>query len=535
MIGNNRAPLARVFDEDLNLVIDGVTRFTYVFSEKADDASYLTIETNDPNLPDHPSMQEGKVLILVWGYIGAKEFQKRKVYIWDLKVGYLDTGIRIEVVAYPKAAYLKLNSSKDVFNDIDVKELGQKYADAYGLNLITEGVDPNEESQLPAEYYETTSFGGTTEQKLDLRSSNPTYTIARDKTAVPLKIPLKKIKTVPQANSSDKKTLEQAVALEPVDNLFFQGRDDDMILKKRNFNQTPYRSYIYKAEPGYLLSFTPATKSSENKKNAIANTVNGWIEEDKEYLQAEITRSQSGAGLLGDVVEQSLGEQVLRKLEEDGQLASQLDGTVGVDGFAKLQYAGVDENGQEVRKLVVTEQLPETGTSVAMWHKRGVVDDKLVFTPKGSFISAAKDVTGRINTKGLVVFEPKEYLPTVETTPKDVAGVGINRQSQKEVDLNESTAEFLGDPTFIDGKVISINGVSNRYSGNYYVFKASHEITPEGGYKIYASLYRTGPNELGDETSNKVNGSKLGFIKNVKAVTPGDENQSLKALPIIED
>lgn len=529
------SPIVKIFDQDQNLVIEGVTRFTYVFSERADDASYITIETNDKDLPDHPSMQEGKQLIVVWGYLGAKEFQKRIIYIWDLKVVFNDAGIRVEIVAYCKAAYLKLNSSKDVFNNITIKELGQKYADAYGLNLLTEGIDPAEEIQLPPEYYENVEFGGQTQTKLDLRSANSSYTIARDKTAAPSKVLLKKIKTIPQANNSDKKTLEQAASLEPVDNIFFDTRDDDLILKRRNFNQKPYKSYTYKADPGHLLSFTPATKSSENKKNAVANTVNGWIEEDKEYLQAEITRSQSGAGMLGDLVPQSLEEQVRRKLEEEGRLASPLDGSVGVDGFASFKFEGVDLNGQPIRKLTIPALIDTTQTQVAMWHKRGVVDDKLVFKGKGSFISAAKDVTGRINTKGLVVFEPKEYLPTVETTPKNVAGVGINRQSAKEIDLNESTAEFLGDPTFVISKVITINGVSKRYSGNYYVFKAAHEITPEGGYKIYASLYRTGPTELGDEVPNKINGSRLGIIKNTQTITPGDGAEQYKALPVIPD
>jgi hypothetical protein len=529
------APIVRIFDQDQNLVIEGVTRFTYVFSEKADDASYITIETDDIDLPDQTAIQEGKQLIVVWGYLGAKEFQKRIIYIWDLKVTYSDAGVRVEIVAYCKAAYLKLNSSKDVFNDVDIKELGETYAKAYGLNLLTEGIDPSEEIELPAEYYENVDFGGQTQTKLDLRSANSSYTAARDKTAAPKKILLKKIKTLPQANGSDRKTLDQATSLEPTDNVFYDTRDDDMILKRRNFNQTPYKSYTYRADPGYLLSFTPASKASENKKNAVANTVNGWIEEDKEYLQAEITRSQSGAGMIGDLVPQSLEGQVRSKLEEEGRLASPLDGSVGVDGFASFKFDGVDENGQTVRKLVINETLDTTQTQVAMWHKRGVVDDKLVFSPKGSFISAAKDVTGRIDTKGIVIFEPKEYIPTVETTPKDIAGAGVNRQSAKEIELNESTAEFLGDPTFIISKVITISGVSKRYSGNYYVFKASHEITPEGGYKIFASLYRTGPTELGDETPDKINGSRLGIIKNVQSITPSEGTEQYKAIPIIED
>src|SRR5690606_40785037 len=81
------------------------------------------------------------------------------------------------------------------------------------------------------------------------------------------------------------------------------------------------------------------------------------------------------------------------------------------------------------------------------------------------------------------------------------------RQSEKELDLNESQCEIVGDPTLIVGKVITIMGVGRRFSGNYYIFHVQHEIVPETGYKCYLRLYRTGHGK--DRKSTRLNSSHV--------------------------
>lgn len=526
------AVLTRIFNSASTLVYEGVTRFSYVYSEKADDASFITIETNNIALVDDQNLQEGKKLIVVWGYIGGF-LQKRIVYVFDLKTEFTASGIRIEVQCYCKAAFMKLNSSKFIMDAETVDELGEQMAEAYGLDYKTQNLKPDEENDADENAFYEVNTGGVTEAKEDFTKTNPQITVARDKTSAVLNYAFKKYpEGIPQANRTDKKTLEDTAANEPTDNIFFDTRDDDLILKKRNFLQQPYKAYTYKAEPGYLLSFVPATKNADNKKFGVANTVSGWLEEDKEYVQGEVTRSKSGAGVLGDIIELSLEEQVKKNIE-NGE-GNPLDRGLTVDGLGKFETVGVDEEGKPIKKLVIQEKMDST-TTIAMWHKQGTVPSKLVVSDKKLFNSAALDVTGRIETKGIVVFNAKEYLPTVETTPKDIAGSGLNRQSDKEMDLNENQAEVVGDPTLITGKVITILGVGKRYSGNYYISQAIHEITPEGGYICYLKLYRTGHGKIGNEEPNKIDAAQRGLIKNAKVANPTDGTTQLISIPIRND
>lgn len=529
------AVLVRVFNSTGDLVIDGVTRFSYVFSERVDDASFITIETDNKDLVDHTDLQETKQLQLVWGYMGDTIFQKRIVYIWDIKVDYNEQNIRIELECYCKAAFMRLNSSKDLYQVADVDELAQQMSKAYGLDYSTENVKPEEEKK-PIDYYENQQLGGKTPNVTDLKAA--ITLMARDKTSYIINIPLKKHDDgIAQANRSDRKTLDETVAMEPVDNLFVDSRDDMLILKRRDFKQKPYKVFTWRGEPGNVLSFTPAAKNADNHKEAIANTVNGWIDEDKEYLQGQITRSSSGAGVLGDVIELSLEEKVFNtasKIVKDRE-GNSLDRPLAVDGLAQKQFDGKDANGNPIYRFKITEVLDSTKNIMVMWHKRGVQPSKLVLDPHHSFYSSAIDNTGRIETKGVTLLEPKEYLPTVESTPQNVAGAGVNRQSDKELDLRETNLRIIGDVTMTSGKVITIKGVGLRHTGNYYVYHVQHETTPEGGYQCYCKLYRTGNTLLGDEPDQFQDASLMGLQKNMQIPDQRDGTQQLVQIPIEYD
>lgn len=529
------AVLVRIFNADDTLVIDGITRFSYVFSERTDDASFITIETDNRDLVDSSDIQETKQLKLVWGYMGDTIFQKRIVYIWDIKVDYNEQNIRIELECYCKAAFMRLSSAKDVFQVADVDELAQQYAKAYGLDYSTENVKPEEERK-PADYYENKQLGGKSPNILDLKTG--TFAPARDNTSYIVNIPLKKHDDgIAQANRSDKKTLEETVKMEPVDNLFVDTRDDMLILKRRDFNQKPYKVFTWRGEPGNVLDFTPHSKNADNHKEAVSNTVSGWMEEDKEYLQGQITRSQSGAGVLGDVIELSLEEQVFNKVSKKIQQSegNPTDRPLAVDGLAQKEFDGVDANGNPQYRFKVVEKLDSTKSVMVMWHKRGTQPAKLVLDPKHSFYSAAIDATGRIETKGFTVMEPKEYLPTVESTPQNVAGAGINRQSEKELDLRESNMRVIGDVTLITGKVITVQGVGKRHCGNYYVYHVMHEVTPESGFQCYCKLYRTGNTKIGDEPNQFQDATLLGLQKNLQVPDQRDGTSTFVDIPIDYD
>lgn len=520
------APFVRIYNSDGTLVIDGVTRFSYVFSERADDASNITIETNNVNLPDHPDLQEGKKLVVTWGYLGDTIYQKRTLYLWDIKSTFNAQGVRLELEMYCKAAYLMLNSSKNVHKEDNLKDLAGKIANANGLDLKTENLDPGEEPQSDYEFFQT---GWTRPGHVDFEHGGVTQAV--DNTSFVRQYAFKKYNDgVPQANRSDKKMLDELAMIEPIDNLFITGRDELLLIQRRDFNQKPYKVYKWRAEPGFLLEFTPASKNVENKKFAVAASVSGWNEEEGEYLQGMVTRMNSGAAVLGDTIDLTDEDKIKKAIEKEQYVPT--DRHFHVDGLADLTYekpAVGEEN--PVKRLKVIQNLEGSKNPVVLWTKRGTQPAKLILDEKGMFVSAAIDNTTVVTHGMFPLMNPKEYLPTVETKPKEIAGAGLNRQSQKEFDLNEAQATVLGDASLVCSKVITILGVSKKYSGHYYAHHVQHEITPVGGYKCYIKLYVTSNTKIGSEAEYKQDVTTLGLNKNLRPIEEDPTNKEFVSLP----
>lgn len=522
------APVVRIFSEDGKEVFERVTNFSYMHTEKVEDASRFTIETPDESIVDNPYLQEGKAVKVVFGYMGGTSFRAHKLYIWDISPSFSESGVRLEIIGYCKAAYMKLNSSKDVHNDTSLDELLENMAESYGIGTKKENLDgQTQEDSL----YNSIEVGEKRQNIFDLDNNQVLH--ARDNTAMVKKYVFKKLGTVPQANRSDAKLLEQLTDQEPVDGLVLEGRDDDLIIKRRNLFQKPFKSYKWKAEPGYLLEFSPALKNSNKQKEATSNTVAGWDEELGEYFQGNVSHSQSGAGLLGDVVQLTTEEKTIKDLENGIQ--NPLDQSKTVDGLATMEYDGVDENGKPQYKLKAAVKLDSTQKFFAHITKAGTRPSTLDLDTYQ--MSSAIDRAGRITTRGFIPVDPKEYLPVLADNAKDAAGQGVNRQSKKEMELQEGNATIIGDPEMRSGKIISILGVGKKYSGNYYVISCEHEITPVNGYRCRLVIAKNAKNRLGlDEADyNTVDGDDIGANKNKVIGLPNDGTSDLFEVPLKSD
>jgi hypothetical protein len=516
MISNGYGSVvAQVFDAEGVLVFDGLTRFRYVHSEVVDDASSLTIETFDLDLVDHPALQDGKKLKVVWGYL-PDNLVAHIVWIWDIVPTFTTSGLRLELQCYCKAAYMRLNSSQKVWENTTLENIAEELAESYGMTPGTEGIDADAQSKTPNDF-KTVETGNKSPSVLDLSTNK--VILARDNTASVLRYNFREYpegEPLPQANKSDRRFIDDVVAQEPVDNMIVNGRDDRLLVQRRNLNQAPYKAYIFKDEPGYLLSFSPATKNSQGEKG-IASVVTGFVEDEKEAIQSEVTQSQSGAGVMGEMIELTLEQVVRKKVEEEND--NSLDRRVSVGGLLQEEYDGVDSEGKPQYKKVVVSKLDTTKRAFIMIKKTGTRPSTLSYG-KTLFTSSGIDAIGRIETQGIVIKEPKEYLPTVETKPQNIIGTGVARQAKQQLDLYSAEATILGDPSLESSKVIHISGVGKKYSGNYYIYQVSHDITPEGGYICTCQMYRTGNNNIGSEIANKVDAETLGLNKNTTIGIP---------------
>lgn len=538
----------RVFNESGKQVFDQVTALYYNHTEKADDSSRIIIETPDVSIVDNPDLQEGKVLKIVFGYLNSPP-RAHKVWIWDPIPTFSADGVRLELQCYCKAAYLKLNSSNDVYENQGLDDMVDSISEQYKIDAQIEN--------LTKKTIESITTGGKTTSKLDVSGPNAFSTIARDNTAFNLDYSFKKYIAYPQANKSDAKLLDEVVKTEPIDNIILDGRDDKLIIKRRNLYQKPYKSYRYKGEPGHLLEFTPATQHTKKRKTSVANTVSSWDEDTKTFKQSTISSKESGAPVMGDEIEWSLESQFIDSLKKGSK--NKLDRPI--IGATKVQfydYTAKDEHGNPIVRKLLEETMEATKKNYTILARQGFLasEGKLpagagrafVYIQKGGtntqimtiddlkpFNNAAIDAVGRIETKEIIILSPKEVMHLIEDEHKDAAGAGTNRLANELAEATECQAQMLGDPELESGKIIEILGVGRKYQGNYYIVAASHEMTGTGDYIVNCTVFKTGKNKILGTDPNYVDANTLGITKSKEVELPTDGTSQLAQVPLKKD
>lgn len=458
-----------------------VTQFRYVHSEKADDASIIVIESMDPNLPDHPDLQENKKLKLSWGYTSGKVSGKRSVYIFDVITSFDEQGVRVELKCYDRLAYLKLTSS-DKIHTGNIEDIASGIAEANGLDF--EGVKDNDQ------VFHTDI---NTEKPSILKEDGLTA-IATDNTATTLK----HYASLPQANKSDYKVMREVLDKEPGGPYILEGRDDELIIRKRNFNQKPIRTYTYKAEPGYLLKFTPETKNKSHRAGATNIQTSGWNPELKSYILGDIGQVHDKDVVLGENLESSY-----RTFRGDTQ---------NVNNTEDLEVYPMDSGDDEddlsnVPNIPEDENMESGKTSDGeTWKYYDINTEAPAIQKSDGNYTVATDNTAVIINKGLYLKpDLNERHHTVEDNEGDISAEAINRRRELELDKNAATATVLGDPELASGKIIGIFNVSNKFSGNYYITQATHVLSIDGGYVVEMQLVRHGDN--GNSRHSKIKSS----------------------------
>lgn len=470
------APFVKVYTDDRTQLYAKVTRFEYTDSEMASDASYITIEEIDVDIIDDPNLQEGKAIYVNWGYVGGVTNNK-KLYIFDIKPEFTNEGVRLSLECYAKAAYLKMNTQDEIYQDFNIEEVMEDIADKNGLDFRKE-LEAREREKNNALY---------DEHYVGERSPNiytPRGVIhAQDRTAVPKLYAFKRQAEYPTANKSEEKVIKELIDEDHVENLVFKGTEDTLLLRKRNLDQKPYKKFVYKSEPGNLLEFTPASKSSVFKKAGTSVKWSAWDPEKKEYNEGTVDAEQTNEAVLGDLVE----------LPSD-----KIKG-----GLSKYNKTESHPNGRKFNFYI------DDGSRAS------------VYSPTG--VTAATDATAvRVGLR-LLPTSMRDNLDTTEQTKDDAVAKANNRRGQSSLSLYSSAARVLGDPELQSGKVISILKVSIKYSGNYYISSVRHELG-SNGYLCYLELLSNSYNNSADQLANKVDASQLNLNKNKSTeVTP--ENQ----------
>lgn len=505
----------------LGEITERIVDFAYKFSQKGDDVCQIRIESDIMDLPDAPIYQEGVEFTIIWGYIAEAEKQKRLVVIRNVKVGYTEEGISLDLLLTDKASLIKTNSSKRVYNKKSVKNINDDVASRNGLvgeyNWKYEA--PKSGSLLAAS---TTLPTATYQPNPDIRVYD----------------------SLPQANRSDYEILKEAADNDPSGPYEIVGRDNKIIVQKPNFKQAPIKTYKWKGEDGELLQFVPESKEYFAGSGSMGITSTTVNPKTKTFEESTITEGNNG-------VETKLSDQIASPNyddQDDGPgILSQFAGFLSdvVDDFTNalnnsfstndattptkrptpVRDDGVllEKNGVKFRKLDNTDYIEGGDKSVNpvkdlgfdntkkdIWQGRtfryGTYNtESQSFLNLSKFNTAAVDKTATITKKPYIpTYLTGQHSPSIEEDHKKASGKASSVQHKKSMDKNPATARVVGNVIIESGKVITIEGVALKFAGNYYIQECTHRMRPGDYFFIEMEFRRNAIGRVKKQSKNTV-------------------------------
>lgn len=510
----------RMFNKNDVEIHAPITDFTYNHSESANDGCRIVIEIGElgnvrfTDVVDHPDLQEDKKLKLTWGYIKDYTEQRRVVYIWDITTEFTDNGIRMEIEAYPKAAYLYLIKSRDLYKDTNLLGMAETIGNSWGLeveNLIDKDDSIVEEDTSDQIRHDS---GGVSPATYNVESNgNQNVIIPVDNATTRKTYVFKNYDEIPQAGKSDAQVLGDTAKLEGNENTLVNFRDDKLIIDKRDLAQEPHKTFNYKAEPGDVIVFRPGSRNMDARSAGVSNLVSGWDADSKEFIESWITEDQDSSEAMGENIELTLNQLALNLVRNENFNPYRDNVMIG-GHLIEAEVDEVDENGNKLKKIISTRQLDVNGRNYTNIRIGGTTPG--VVDLEHNFFTQAQDTTGRIFVQGIANVEARDIINTVENNPDDVAAAGLAKKSKWALEQNESELVVVGDPELESNKVITMLNVGKRYSGNYYVANVEHRLNQMDGYICTLKLYRRGINDVGETNPNKVGATTLNIDNNNK-------------------
>lgn len=477
----------------------------YVYDEALEDFSVIKAETDDASYVDRVEIQEDQAIYLVWGNLGDKSSETiRKVYIVNSAADFTASGLELTLSCFPRAAYLKSGSKNIVRNNTDLPSVVGEVAGNLGIEVDDQVSNGGSGLQIlqtgfakPSEpIFEKYDNPNNPDDPRNGESRLTGVTSASDSARVRKDYVWKTYESLPQANKSDAGLIDDLKNNEPLDNLVVSGRDDKITIRKRDFSQTPIWAYIWQGGTGHLLSFKSGITNTFNRSKSMLNTTDGWQAESKTFISGDVKNTLEGSELLGSVVPVN-PEEILRK-EIEGY-----PGNVQYYGLFE-EYEEEDEDGNKLVSRVKNDEL-NGNLKYIFRERKGYVLGKN--TTDGYLLE--HDVVSRIESRGIIPVRHGKHNSSIESTPEDIAGTVIQESSERTLELNKSSALTIGNRLLTDGRLIRVTGVGKKYSGNWYITKATHTVD-DSGWLVSLEITRNarGPAEellLGTQTASELN------------------------------
>lgn len=540
-----KSPFVRVYyraDKNAALVelSEPIKSFRYVFDESGIDLMETVFEVLDRSAADLPYFQEKAELEIVWGFIKGEISNKRKCILYDVMPDYGST-ITITIKGNEKGIEARNTTSNKIFKNSSLLDVASHVADKHGLTGVLEIPDsvitkttlqlnPGEnltdflirEHDYNTSQQEKRSPG--TNQRILLeelkkakeRSQDPyfkgidsirTNILKAQEAGVPIDFEkeferqskffqmsqyFKTYGNLPQANRTDTQLLNEVGQREKGGPYIAETRDDLLIIKKRNFNQLPYKTYTYGADDGIVLSFSPETKNRSRAGSSTNLSFNGWNPATKEFFSGDANPQNSG--------DPETTAQFLKMLKY----------------YETQQKRGLGKAIIMYRDRVVRQEGPEERS---LPKKDDRDNTRAVYNTK-RIIPITVDNAVRAYRKALGIPDPdeknynKNFYNPLANDPASAFDQAANQQANNELKRNPAKLRVEMDPKLTSGIMITILGVGKKYSGNYYVTKADHSISGSAYATTELELIRHGHNLKPND--DYVSSKEIGRVPNIK-------------------
>lgn len=474
-IYNFNGALIASLTEDLPI---GVVNFRYRFEDEEDDRCLIRLQANDAKVIDHLDIRRNDRLFVNWGYIGGEMSGRLMVIVRDIKSKYGNNVTWTELECTDVATFLKLSKSQNAVTtslinyikeycidklNVVIKESGKviykqginkKATDerTYDIVSVPEGVgykDPyneqgSEEVLVEEEYEAGTWFidsGGVREfleRETDLITSGRSpYIVIREK-----------------------------MRLCPNGPWYVTGRGNTLLIHNRNLGNKPYRSYMYKGEPGDLIDFTPQTKYENFEKSTASQNGIDPLSKSAYFIDSYLELLETLRGL--------------KEVLEDKKISDEKRETE-INKWISAYQNGY--RNYHASKLPVEFTLDGNAWPASRWTN---------YTQRGIEQSAVADKTRVSNPAGLINYGNGKYLGGLEVinrafvysapieTWEEASVVLANKLREMEMEKEEANITVEGDPALMIDMVVHIGNVQRAHLGSYYIRQCEHTITNQG-------------------------------------------------------
>lgn len=460
-----------------------IESFKYTYAEDDDDNCEINIRTNNRKAPDERMFQEGAIWNVIWGFIGGQNSHKRLIVCYEIMWEFDDNLLLLTISFHEKAISMKQRAVKDIHKSGNIVSILHDMGKTHGVKTSVivpddkgneQKIDTTDEiavwAQKLAEFNaqelarKRAAFGDTPVNVLEL------FTATGNAAAIPQGIGDAQAASrfvnqftfaspYPQANKTDKQLMDELGKRQPGGQYILDTTDDAAVLKKRNFNQKPHRAYTWAGGDGELQAFQPESKGAGKEGASLNMQVDGWDRNNKTYFSGDVNVGNEDS--LDDRSKETLAK--FRKQAEDLKNVND-NYIVGAFGTTLNQSVSADNT-----RLGKTFFVP-----ILAIQKKDALQNTIDYFTNGGKNKPFND-------------------PTVND-PKAALANAANARQEAELKNNPGYFEAFGDPTIQKGMIITILGVSKKYSGNYYITHCDHIISGDKPYMIRCDIVRQGHN-----------------------------------------